>query len=293
MPINPVNAPLVNQGELQRKMWMNTEDNASRENIAESDRKLRELLQGKQSEAAMAQLLAKGQQEQEAANVKAEREKGDLAALLGAHPKTSVKVGDYSVNPEPLTNPNFMRPTLTPAQEQAERTVGKQIADYQAAGGKPAIEKNLQSLTEVQNELQGGKRDGYDRAVGTVFGTMPSLLGVFGSAEKARRDKARNTALTIAKQSDPNPTEKQIETIMGQIYDPASSDEDNLSRISRFHKEQTEKANNMEQASQNYNNSGYATIGGVHKGQPQASGSMGMSAQQKARLEELRAKHKR
>lgn len=194
----------------------------------------------------------------------------------------------FSSNPESLPNGRIR---LTPAQESAERAAGKQVADWDAAGGRPAMEKNLGALDEVEKDLATGKRDGWDRGVGALLSGSPGLMGVFGSTEKARRDKARNTALTIARSTDPNPTEKQIETIMGQIYDPASSDEDNLSRIQRFKLEQGQKASQMEKASANYRNSGYATIGiGTQQGAPPAAG--GLDAQQKARLQELRLKHK-
>lgn len=175
------------------------------------------------------------------------------------------------------------KPVLTPAQEQAEKMVGKQIADFEASGGRPAMQKNLQSLGEVQQELSQGKRDRYDRAVGSLFGTLPSLLGVFGSSEKARRDKARNTALTIAKQTDPNPTEKQIEAIMGQIYDPASSDADNLARIQRFQVEQEAKAAQMEKAAKAYHDTGYGTVGVPYSStpvQPAMPGQSGASSRQ-------------
>jgi hypothetical protein len=186
----------------------------------------------------------------------------DLARRQGLKPgKYSISASDsgMSINPEdPLKN--FLLP-LTPAQEAAEKTAGKQIADWDAAGGRPAMQKNLDSLSGVEEDLSTNKRDAWDRGVGALLSGFPGLMGLVGSTEKARRDKARNTALTIARSTDPNPTEKQIEAIMGQIYDPASSNEDNLSRIQRFKLEQQQKANQMEQASQNYRKSGYATIG--------------------------------
>lgn len=214
---------------------------------------------GAKQKMAEAHDLAKLAQADQIKQAEAQRQLDLFDRLRSENPKAAVRVNDYSINPEPPMN---VRMQLTPAQESAERTVGKQIADFEASGGRPAMEKNLQSLKEVQGDLRGKKRDRWDRGVGALFGTSPSLLGIFGSTEKGRRDKARNTALTIAKQTDPNPTEKQIESIMGQIYDPASSDEDNEARITRFLEEQDKKMLQMEQAAQNYKRTGYATFGG-------------------------------
>lgn len=199
------------------------------------------------------------------------RNQGMVETMAKSYPGRSVSAsgsGGVSIGGKDAALRGLLQ--LTPAQETAEKAVGKQIADFESAGGRPAMQKNLQSLHEVQGELgPEGNRGRYDRAVGTVFGGFPSILGALDSTEKARRDKARNTALSIAKQTDPNPTEKQIETIMGQIYDPASSNEDNHSRITRFLGEQENKMSQMEQAAHNYHRSGYATLGGAAPLSPQ------------------------
>jgi len=225
----------------------------------ERDAKLRQLLQVQEQQAKEA-AIARNRQLAE-----------DEARRMGVKPgkyATSVSESGFSVNPESLSLANLLRP-LTPAQETAEKATGKQIADWAAAGGRPAMDKNVQSLVEVERDLTADektgktKRDEYDRIVGGMLSTSPSLMGLLTPTEKERRDKARNTALTIARQTDPNPTEKQIEAIMGQIYDPSSSTEANRARISRFREEQQKKNKQMDQAYQNYMRSGYATIGGV------------------------------
>lgn len=215
-----------------------------------------------------------------------QRRSTEFQGLLKQNPKTSVSLDGMKVDPEPSVN---LKALLTPAQESAEKAVGKQIADFDAAGGRPAMEKNLNSLKEVQNEIPN--RGVYDRLTGAALGSFPGALGLVNSDEKARRDKARNTANMIAKASDPNPTEKQVEMIMGQIYDPASSNEDNAARISRFLEEQQRKSGQMESASQRYKQTGYATMGNGPTAAPAASsGDTGQAIQ---RLQELRAKYKR
>lgn len=210
-----------------------------------------------------------------------QRAMAGVQALQKNNPKSAVTFKGVSVNPEPAIN---LKALLTPAQESAEKAVGKQIADFDAAGGRPAMEKNLNSLREVQGDLKN--RDMWDRGVGVLSGVAPSVMGLIGSTEKARRDKARNTALTIARTTDPNPTEKQIEAIMGQIYDPSSSNEDNKARIDRFLAEQEAKNAQMEQASQRYKQTGYATMGQAPAAAPQG----GLDAAKAQRLQELRAK---
>lgn len=240
---------------------------------------------------------------QQAADLKAQAQRADFDAAkgsLGGLPQGSnVHYGSASIaTPKPedpllqlLRAREMGTVKLTPAQEAAEKNVGKQIADYEVGGGRAAADKNVRALEEVRQDL--ANRDMYDRAVGAAFGNWPSILGVVGSTEKARRDKARNTALTLAKQTDPNPTEKQQETIAGQVYDPASSNDDNDARLERFNTEQAAKRAQIEGAAQRYHQTGYGTLGGGQQParQPQSGG--GLSPEKLKRLEELRAKYKR
>jgi hypothetical protein len=178
--------------------------------------------------------------------------------MAGQYPNRAVNVEGVSIGDK---SPKSLQMMLTPAQETAEKMVGKQIADYESAGGRPALEKSVGALQSVAQDLgPNGNRDAYDRTVGSLFGGFPSILGVVGSSEKARRDKAWSTANMLAKQSDPNPTQKQIENIMGQIYDPSSSNEVNAERIGRFTKEQQSKMSQMENAAKRYHTTGYATL---------------------------------
>lgn len=227
--------------------------------------------------------------------------------LRSKYPRSNVRIGDVSLDDRPV--PNMGLPVLTPAQEAAEKVAGKQIADYSAAGGKAAMDKNLAQVAEVQRELEAGKRGKWDRFIGSTTNSMPGLMGLLGSSEKSRRDRARNAAISIARSTDPNPTEKQIADIFGQIYDPASTDEDNLLRLRRFQEQQQQESAARENALQRYRQTGYATLGGPAQQMnpgfappsaaplgsqspvPQASpAQQDPAAARRARIAELRAK---
>lgn len=151
--------------------------------------------------------------------------------------------------------------TGTPAQHAAETAAGKQIADYEVAGGQPVVDKNIAALESAKAELVGpkAKRDTYDRVVGGLTNSFPSIQGLIAPTEKERRDRVRETVRTLAKATDPNPTEKQIEIIMGQVYDPSSDSTSNASRIDRYLTEVKGKRDQIQKASENYHTSGYAT----------------------------------
>lgn len=215
--------------------------------------------------AAGAQQAMKQQHETEEAATKRSAAQSLFDMLKKTNPKSKIAVnadGGMTVDPEAPLSPYQMRPMLTPAQEAAEKAAGKHIEDYEAAGGRPALEKNLASLGEVESELKEGKRDGYDRLMGSATSWSPTLMGLLAPTEKARRDKARNTALDAVKKTDANPTQQQIDAVMGQIYDPSSDNQANADRISRFNEEQRKTAAQREQAAANYHRSGYATFGG-------------------------------
>lgn len=216
----------------------------------DADRALRELLQGK------------------AEAFKRDEDRGQrdyLEQLRKQNPGTAVTSGNYSINPEAPQSPRLQ---LTPAQEQAEKDAGKQITAYSVAGGKPALDKNLTAMEEVKKELAAGKRDNWDRFVGGAASSLPliggpTLMGFLAPTEKARRDKVRQAANSAAKATDPNPTEKQIEQIMGQVYDPSADNTTLEQKVGSFAQETRGKAADIERALGNYNRTGYATMGGA------------------------------
>lgn len=178
-----------------------------------------------------------------------------------------VKIGGVDPLNALLKRRELSQPKLTPAQTASETAAGKKIADYETAGGRATSAKNIEQVGSVENDLKTGKRDLYDRKVGGLLNSFPSLMGAFAPAEKARRDKAYNAAMMLARQSDPNPTENQIRNIMGQIYDPSSDDATNLERIQRFQQQQRGVDADMAQSAANLRSTGYA-MPGLSKSSP-------------------------
>lgn len=207
----------------------------------EADRKLKELLQGKQQQFETDKLA---------------RQKAQADEMYRRNPKAAVRAGDYSYNPE-ASQPLKMQ--LTPAQQSAETAAGKKITDFVAAGGRPAMEKDLAALQQAEQEVT--KRDAWDRNVGGALNSWPTLQGLLAPKEKALRDKVRNTALAVAKKTDGSPTQATIDQVLGGVYDSPSDNQSNKERISKFLEEKRKEAADMERAVGNYNATGYATMG--------------------------------
>ncbi len=176
----------------------------------------------------------------------------------------TVKSGDTSISRnEKAIGPGL---SLTPAQKAGEKKAGEVMADYDALGGSAQVQRDIGQLNEVKSdltpEIQGGdaKRDTYDRVVGGALGGFPSLMGMLAPSEKGRRDKARNAIIAMIRKTDPNPTQQQVESLFGQVYDPSSTNEENLSRISKFSQEQEAKAQAMEATKNRLRSTGYATL---------------------------------
>jgi len=158
--------------------------------------------------------------------------------------------------------------SLTPAQEAAERDAGKKIADFEG-GGKQSGEANVGQIQGVQQELQQGKRDSYDKYVGGALENHPALMAFLAPSEKSRRDRVQNAMLGMLHDAGiPRPTQWDIQRVFGQVYDPASDDQTNITRLTQA----ASKIGAHQQAQQaqadQYHKTGYATIGA---GQPKAA----------------------
>lgn len=170
------------------------------------------------------------------------------------HPSES----GYSIDPRAPQAPGSM---MTPGQIKSEQVGAEKVANYEAGGGRATSAKNIEQVGSVESDLKSGKRDIYDRKVGGLLNSFPGLMGTFAPAEKARRDKAYNAAMMLARQSDPNPTENQIRNIMGQIYDPSSDDATNLERIQRFQQQQRGVDADMARSAENLQRTGFVMPG--------------------------------
>lgn len=219
----------------------------AQQNAADRDAKLAQLIKGDQ-------LKREGIAGNADAAEQWAKKQGLKPGTYSMHPSES----GYSIDPRAPQAPGSM---LTPGQIEAEKTSAKKVADYEAGGGRSTSQKNIEQVASVEGDLKAGKRDTYDRKVGGLLNGYPTLMGAFAPAEKARRDKAYNAAMMLARQSDPNPTENQIRNIMGQIYDPSSDDSTNLERIQRFQQQQKGVDDQMETAAHNLRSTGFVMPG--------------------------------
>lgn len=213
------------------------------------------------NDAALAQLI-KGSALKQDAIAQNQAAADQQARAQGLKPGTySSHVSDagYSFDPRDPKPPGYM---LTPGARAAEEAGAKKLADYEVGGGRATAAKNIEQVGTVEDDLKNGKRDAYDRKVGGFLNNVaPSLMGSFAPTEKARRDKAYNAAMNLARQSDPNPTETQIKNIMGQIYDPSSDDATNLERVQRFQQQQRGVDADMSRSAENLRTTGYVMPG--------------------------------
>jgi hypothetical protein len=220
----------------------------------------------------------KAQADEQSAATKRQEAKSLFDMLKGSNPKSKIAVtgdGGMTVDPEAPLSANQMRPQLTPAQETYEKKAGQDLQTYNMAGGQPSLEKDMSALTEVQGDLD--KRDWYDRSVGGLLNGMPSLMGLLAPTEKARRDKAQGTVASSIRKIDSNPTQELINSTMGRVYDPSSDNETNKARIAAHIEETRKRSAQMGQANQNFQQTGYASLGSAGRVAPKApAGNSGM-----------------
>ncbi len=236
---------------------------------ADAQQKLQEYLLGK-----------KAQLEKEQLANQVNTAKG-LRSYLGKDSRVSV--GDISFDPRASMAAQLK---LTPAQQAAETAAGKQIAEFEAAGGRPTLDKNIEQVQSGIKEAQQN-RDTYDRVVGAVAPDF--MMGLVAPKEKARRDTFRNSALGIIKQAvGGNPTLKEVEQIYGQIWDPGSTTDTNVERLQNYLSKAQGTRKQMEDASSRYKSTGFATIGAPS--QPSAPAQDGAAEARRRRIAELKAK---
>lgn len=238
-------------------------------------------------DAALSQLIKGKEMDDAAKNAMLTRQLSEAERLRGQYgPEASVNVEGVSIGArDPLMSllrkRELNKPQLTPAQEVAEKTAAKKVADWDAAGGKTTAQQQLDSVRSVKNELRGGKRDFYDRTVGGLTSSMPSVMGIVAPSEKGRRDRAYSAAATRLKQlGDPNPTETRIRETMGQIYDPSSDDATNETRLAEFERQIEETNREMTRSAANLQRTGYimpglAGGGELSGGQPAGPSTFG------------------
>lgn len=180
-----------------------------------------------------------------------------LKDMTSRYPKMDVAIGDVSLRHKP----NEFKLNLTPAQEAAETAAGKKIGEFES-GGRQAMESNISQIQGVQKDLEGNKRDIYDRLVGGSLEGHPTLQGLLAPSEKARRDQVQNAFIGMLHEAGiPRPTQWDIQRVFGQVYDPSAPDNVNIDRLkTSVGKLQSQKAQ-REQELSNYKATGFATMG--------------------------------
>lgn len=217
---------------------------AAAQKKAEQDAKLTELIKGSQLKTQEAER----QRQSDLEDVKS------LRQLIGKD--AGISAGHVKIDPREAGG--FV---LTPAEQAAESAGGKKAAEYMT-GGRAAADAAMSNLQDVQNQIQGGKRDIYDRVVGGALQNHPSIMGLLAPSEKARADKAHNATLGALKAAGiQRPTQWEVQKVFGHSYDPSSDDATNLARIQAAAKKAAEMRQQSETEVQNLQRTGYVTPG--------------------------------
>lgn len=191
-------------------------------------------------DAALAQLIKGKELNQQAVaeNFEASQQAARDAGLDPRQTAISASVGGRGYNPEVdpikllLAKSSLEKPKQTVGQESADRTYGKEYADFIANGGSKVAEKNLGLLEGVQKELKakGNRRPGLlARAVqylpeGARTALTPDV--------KAQEDKVRTAVQGTLKQVlGAQFTAAEGEGIMKRSYDPRLSAKQNLEKM--------------------------------------------------------------
>lgn len=251
---------------------------------AENQKAMSVLQNQQELERQQALLSQKGAQE-EAQRQRDIENMQSLRSLIGKDSK--INVGHVTVDPRDVG----ALMALTPAQESAEKEAGKKIADYMG-GGKQAGESNVGQIAGVQKDIQSGGRGMWDRTVGGALENHPTLMSFLAPQEKARRDAVQNAMLSMLHDAGiPRPTQWDIQRVFGQVYDPAAPDETNLARLQNAVGKIKAHNDAMEKQAQQYNQTGYATVGAKNAQSAAPSGNNSDLMQQiNQRLQELDAK---
>lgn len=230
-----------NQADLQEAQQYNPEA------ATQSIQGLAKLLQA-QAEPYIKSDLATKQREQD---IKMLRD------MTAKYPKMDVSIGDVSLRHKP----NEFKLNLTPAQEAAEQVAGKKIGEFES-GGRQAMESNISQIQGVQKDLEGKKRDMYDRLVGGSLEGHPTLQGLLAPSEKARRDQVQSAFIGMLHEAGiPRPTQWDIQRVFGQVYDPSAPDAVNIDRLKTSVGKLQAQKSQREQELANYKATGFATMG--------------------------------
>lgn len=226
-------------------------------------RKQQSDIQKADADARLAQLI-KGQELEREAVAQDMEYAQQMRDKYGPEADVSVgkaRIGGFDPLMRFLRQQQINKPQLTPGQETAEKEGAKKVAAYDVAGGSSAMDKHIKAQEEVLKEIQGGKRDFYDKAAGKVLGGFPRAMAVFAPTEKARMDKIQAAAIQNIRATDPQPAQVLIDQTLSRAYDPRLSDEENIAKIQADYEAAKNTKAQMEQAAKNLQETGYVLPG--------------------------------
>lgn len=232
-------------------------------------------------EALKLAALLKGQGEQQ----KADLSLANLGELRKQAPGSTVHFGEASVTPPPNMG-------LTPGQEAADKTFGKDYADYVAGGGKAGVEKSLEGLEAAKGDLKNATK--FDRVAGVLPNWARSFLA---PGDVAREDAVRNAVqMSLRQILGSQFTEKEADSFMSRHYNPRLAPEENMKRIDAATKELKKRAAQKDVSAKHFESTG--SLRGLPKADPLqeliAPGKSGGSEKdERAEYEALKKKHGR
>lgn len=142
---------------------------------------------------------------------------------------------------------------VSPGQKAADVAFGKDYADYQAGGGKAAVEKSLEQLSGATKELAAE-----DKISGGLTGYMPEFVQDITNPKLARvRDDIRSAIQSTLRQVlGPQFTEREGTAIFERAFNPRLSDEENFRRATAELNALKEMAKNKDAAAKYYEENG-------------------------------------
>lgn len=172
--------------------------------------------------------------------------------------------------------------TLTPGEEMADKTFGKDAAEYYYGGGKATVEKNLQRLEGAINKLRGnpdpktGRPTGDTHLTGGWSTKVPGLgadaaQDVLNPEMASVRDDIRAAIQgTLRQVLGAQFTEKEGEAIFNRAFNPRLSAQENVRRATAELQSLRNMAADKDRSMQQFAASG--TLKGLRPGATNLSG---------------------
>lgn len=197
-----------------------------------------------------------------------------------------------AIQRQEMTMPQAAVPqATTPAQVAVDRSFAKDYADYVAGGGYSDVQKQIQSLEEIADMLEGG-----EKMTGPIVGRLPDIFrqSVAPKSIPAQQQVEQSIQKTLRQTLGAQFTEKEGERFLARGYDPRLSPEQNAKKLRDAISQLKQMADAKQKAAEYYEANG--TLAGFRGGvaptpaAPIAPATTGWTPEKQSRLEELRAK---